>query len=267
VPAGVLAALLYNVGNLAVFGLFTGLMLVFVLSFNSIGAQRDSAGGDSGPLTRLFEAGRALQGARRVDPLLERIVAEIRTLFRFEELHLALVDRERRLLDVRVHERNRERMPASTQPIDAGLFGWLVSRAEPLLVSDWRDAPPALVQRAGIEERTTGSLLAVPLVNDGIVLGLLCVQHPQPRTYERADLHLIRQLGDQMAGALASARAFEDLENYRRDLEARVVERTTELEKASTEKERLIAMLRERSQVLERESNEDPLTGAHSCRD
>jgi diguanylate cyclase (GGDEF)-like protein len=272
VPAGVLAALLYNIGNLAVFGLFAGLMLVFVLSFNSIGTQRDAAGGDSGPLTRLFEAGRALQGARRVDPLLERIVAEIRTLFRFEELHLALVDRERRLLDVRVHERNQERLPASTRPIDAGLFGWLVSRAEPLLVSDWRDAPPALAQRAGItdragiEERTTGSLLAVPLVNDGIVLGLLCVEHPQPRTYERADLHLIRQLGDQMAGALASARAFEDLENYRRDLEARVVERTTELEKASIEKERLIAMLRERSQVLERESNEDPLTGVANRR-
>jgi diguanylate cyclase (GGDEF)-like protein len=255
-----------------VFGLFTGLMLVFVLSFNSIGTQRDAAGGDSGPLTRLFEAGRALQGARRVDPLLERIVSEIRTLFRFEELHLALVDRERRLLDVRVHERNQERLPASTQPIDAGLFGWLVSRAEPLLVSDWRDAPPVLAQRAGIEngagmeQRKAGSLLAVPLVNDGIVLGLLCVQHPQPRTYERADLHLIRQLGDQMAGALASARAFEDLENYRRDLEARVVERTTELEKASAEKERLIAMLRERSQVLERESHEDPLTGVANRR-
>ncbi|MBC8025346.1 MAG: sensor domain-containing diguanylate cyclase, partial [Steroidobacteraceae bacterium] len=266
VPAGVLAAVLFNIGNLAVFGLFAGLMLLFVLSFNSIGTQRGSPGAESGPLTRLFEAGRALQGARRVEPLVERIVAEIRTLFRFEELHLALVDRERRLLDIRVHERNGERLTTSTQPIDAGLFGWLVSRAEPLLVGDWRDAAPALAQRAGTSESATGSLLAVPLVNDGIVLGLLCVQHAQPRTYERADLNLMRQLGDHVAGALASARAFEDLENYRRDLEARVVERTTELEKASTEKERLIAMLRERGQVLERESQEDALTGVANRR-
>ena len=44
-------------------------------------------------------------------------------------------------------------------------------------------------------------------------------------------------------------------------LEMRVAERTHELEKASTEKERLIAALRERSLKLERESQEDPLTG------
>jgi C4-dicarboxylate-specific signal transduction histidine kinase len=41
-------------------------------------------------------------------------------------------------------------------------------------------------------------------------------------------------------------------QSYRRHLEERVAERTEELEKANTEKERLIAVLRERSQVLER---------------
>jgi diguanylate cyclase (GGDEF)-like protein len=44
-------------------------------------------------------------------------------------------------------------------------------------------------------------------------------------------------------------------------LEVRVAERTHELEKANVEKERLIAVLRERSLKLERESQEDPLTG------
>ena len=107
VPAGILAAVLYNTGNTPVFVLFTGLMLLFVLSFNSIGTQRDPALTEGGPLTRLFEAGRALQGARRVDELAERTLAETRALFRFDEFHLLLVDRERRLLDIRVHERTR----------------------------------------------------------------------------------------------------------------------------------------------------------------
>jgi diguanylate cyclase (GGDEF)-like protein len=266
VPAGVLAAVLYNTGNVAVFALFAGLMFLFVLSFNSIGTQPDLSGSDRGPLTRLFEVGRALQGARRVDVLVERIVTEVRTLFRFDELYLVLVDRERRLLDIRVHERDQVRMPARLKSIDAGLFGWIVARAEPLLVSDWRDASPELVQRAEVTDKPTGSLLAVPLVNDGIVLGLLSVQHTQPGVYARADLHLMRQLGAHVAGALADARAFEDLEDYRRDLEKRVAERTIELEKASTEKERLITMLRERSQRLERESQEDALTGVSNRR-
>jgi diguanylate cyclase (GGDEF)-like protein len=266
VPAGVLAAVLYNTGNVAVFALFAGLMFLFVLSFNSIGTQPDPSGSDRGPLTRLFEVGRALQGARRVDVLVERIVAEMRTLFRFEELYLVLVDRERRVLDIRVHERDGVRLPPRLKPIDAGLFGWIVARAEPLIVSDWRDASPELVQRAEVTEKPTGSLLAVPLVNDGIVLGLLSVQHTKPGIYARADLHLMRQLGAHVAGALADARAFEDLEDYRRDLEKRVAERTIELEKASIEKERLITMLRERSQRLERESQEDVLTGVSNRR-
>ncbi len=264
VPAGVLAAVLYNTGNLAVFALFGGLMLLFVLSFNSIGSPRDTD--ERGPLTRLFEAGRALQGARRVDVLVERIVSEVRTLFRFDELHLVLVDRERRVLDIRVHEHHGTRSPARETPIDAGLFGSLVSRAEPLLVGDWRDASPELLQRAALADKPTGSLLAAPLINDGIVLGLLSVQHAQPGIYARADLHLMRQLGQHVAGALADARAFEDLENYRRDLEARVHVRTTELEKANNEKERLITMLRERSLQLERESQEDALTGVANRR-
>jgi diguanylate cyclase (GGDEF)-like protein len=266
VPAGVLAAVLYNTGNPVMFGLFAGLMLLFVLSFNSIGTQRDPAPADRGPLKRLFEAGLKLQGARRVDVLAERILAETRVLFRFDEMHFVLADRERRQLDIRVHERREERQPVQSRPIDAGLFGWLVARAEPLLVKDWHDTPPELAQRAQEFQNAAGSLLAMPLVNDGIVLGLLCVQHTQSGVYDRADLHLMRQLGEQVAGALADARAFEDLENYRRHLEERVVERTGELEKANVEKERLIAMLRERSLRLERESQEDVLTGVANRR-
>ena len=266
VPAGVLAAVLFNSGNTAVFWLFAGLMLLFVLSFNSIGSQRDPVQAERGPLTRVFEAGLKLQGARRVDDLAERILAETRALFRFDELYLVLVDRERRLLDIRLHERQQVRMPPRLKPSDAGLFGWLIARAEPLLVKDWRDAPPELLQRADATEKVTGSLLAMPLVNDGIVLGLLSVQHTQAGTYAPADLHLMRQLGEQVAGALADARAFEDLENYRRHLEERVAERTEELEKANTEKERLISVLRERSQRLERETQEDALTGVANRR-
>jgi diguanylate cyclase (GGDEF)-like protein len=266
VPAGVLAAVLYNAGGVEVFGLFAGLMLLFVLSFNSIGTQRDPVPADRGPLTRLFEAQLALKGARRIDDLAERLLAESRTLFRFDELHFVLVDRERRLLDFRVHERHMVRQPAHVKPLEAGLFGWLVARAEPLLVQDWRNVPPELSQRAEGTSMISGSLLAMPLVNDGIVLGLLCVQHSQAGLYAPADLHLMRQLGGQVAGALADARAFEDLENYRRHLEERVTERTEELEKANAEKERLISVLRERSQRLERETQEDALTGVANRR-
>ncbi len=261
VPAGVLAAVLYNGGAPATFWLFAALMVVFVLSFNGIGRTLSAAESEGAPLARLSHARRALHGARRIGELGERILTETRALFRFDEFYLALVDREQRLLELRVHERRGRRLAQRSQPLDAGLFGWVVERAQPVLVEDWARVPDELRRRAEATDRETGSLIAVPLIEEGAVIGLLSVQHTQADVYADADLHLMQRLAEQVAAAIADARAFEDLEDYRQRLEERVAQRTRELDQANREKERLIAALGERSRTLERESQEDPLTG------
>lgn len=259
VPAAVLAAMLYNAGTHSAFALFCALMVLFVLSFHGIGHTLSAA--QRGPLARLFDVGRALHGARRIDELGDRILAETTALFRFDEFYLVLVDRERQVLDMRVHERRGERMTGRTKPIDAGLFGWVVETAEPVLVEDWTSAPEALRERVEKTDKETGSFIIVPLIEQGAIIGLLSVQHTNAGVYSAADLHLMKQVAEQVAAAMADALAFEDLENYRKGLEERVMERTRDLEKASVEKERLIAALRERSLKLEREAQEDALTG------
>jgi diguanylate cyclase (GGDEF)-like protein len=260
VPAGVLAALLCNAGQPSIFALFALVMLVFVLSFNSIGVAATAAE-RRGPMAKLFESSRALHGARRIDELGERILTEARTFFRFDEFYFVLVEPGEQILDFRVHERGGARLPARIKSVNAGLFGWTVERREAVLIEDWLRAPAELRQRAESTGKETGSVIVVPLIEAGAVTGLLSVQHTEPGVYSQADLHLMQQLAAQVAPAVADARAFEDLEDYRLRLEARVTERTHELEKASAEKERLIAALRERSLKLERESREDPLTG------
>ncbi len=261
VPAGVLAALLWVTRDASTFALFAGLMVVFVLSFNGIGRSLGTAESDNAPLARLAHARRALHGARRIDELSSRILTETRALFRFDEFYLVLVDPAEQALEMRVHERRGERMPVRSKPAGAGLFGWVVENTEAVLVEDWARAPAELRQRAEVTEKETGSLIAVPLVEEGVVIGLLSVQHTRTGVYSDADLHLMQRLAEQVAVAVADARAFEDLEDYRQHLEERVVERTTELEQANREKERLITALGERSRKLERESQEDPLTG------
>lgn len=266
VPAGVLAALLYNSGAHAALILFIALMALFVLSFNSLGHAWSAAKEDPNPLARLFNVGRVLHGARHIGVLGARILSETHSLLRFDEFYFVLVDRERGELDVRVHERKGERLARRTKPIDAGLFGWVIEHAQPVLVEDTSKAPADIQRRVHETEKETGSFIVVPLMDAGTVLGLLSVQHTQPGLYSRADLHLMQKLAEQVAPAAVDALAFEDLENYRRRLEERVAERTLEIEKANLEKERLIAVLRERSLTLERESQEDPLTGVANRR-
>jgi diguanylate cyclase (GGDEF)-like protein len=266
VPAGVLAAVLYNINEPAVFATFAGLMIVFVMSFHSIGDAMTALQSERGPMSKLFEMRRTLRGARRIDDLAERILLETRTLVRFDEFYFVLVDRDQQILDLRLHERRGSRMPVRSKRVDSGLFGWVAERALPLLIEAWSRGPADLIRRAEVTAKETGSLIVVPLIEDGTVIGVLSVQHTTEGVYSEADLHLMRQLADQIAPAIADARAFEDLEDYRRRLEDRVAERTVELEKANGEKERLITAMRERSLRLERESLEDSLTGVANRR-
>ncbi len=261
VPAGVLAAVLYNTNAPATFALFMALMVVFVLSFSGIGRSLTTEDANRSPIAMLFNAGRALHGARRVDELGDRILAEMRPLFRFDEFYLVLVDRDGRALDIRVHERSGARMPSRRKLLDAGLFGWLVTNGKPLLVENWPRAPEELRVRAEETGKATGSLIAVPLFQDGAVIGLLSVQHTEAGVYSDADLNLLQRLAEHVGAAVADAQAFEALEDYRARLEERVAERTVDLEQANRDKERLISALREQSRALERQSHEDALTG------
>jgi diguanylate cyclase (GGDEF)-like protein len=261
VPAGVLAAVLYHTTSATTFALFAALMVVFVLSFNGIGGSLTAAESESSPLARLWGAQRALHGARRIDELGERILVEMRKLFRFDEFYFILVDRDSRALELRVHERLGQRLPARRKTLDTGLFGWAVEHTESVLIENWGQAPEAIRKRAEQTDKETGSVLIAPLVEYGTVIGLLSVQHTRSGSYSKADLHLIQNLAEQVSAAVADARVFEDLESYRRTLEERVADRTRELQEANRDKERLIAQLNERSRTLERESQEDPLTG------
>jgi diguanylate cyclase (GGDEF)-like protein len=260
VPAGVLAAVLYNTGAPATFGLFVVLMVLFVLSFNGFGSALRSADSAGDMLAALPDAPRLLRGARRIDELGERILAEVRTLLRFDEFALAIVDSERQALDLRVQERGGERLPGQRVALDQGPFGWVATHGTAVLVEDWSQVPDSLRTAAASAGVAQGSMIVVPLEDGGRVIGVLGVRHGQGRVYSDADLHLMQRLAEQAAPAVSDAGAFEDLEDYRRHLEERVAERTRELDRANQEKERLIDALGERSRALERESQEDPLT-------
>src|SRR5262245_25922308 len=260
VPAGVLAAVLYNTAAPATFALFVALMALTVISFSGFGNALSAADAEGGALARLADPVRPLRGARRIDELGERILKEVRTLFRFDEFWLAMVDAERGTLDLRVQERHGERQSGRTAPFDHGPLAWVARNGEAVLVENWQRAPESLLAAAIAGGVGEGAMIIVPLRDDGRVIAVLGVRHARPGAYSDADLNLMQRLAEQLAPAVADARAFEDLENYRRHLEQRVTDRTRELDRANQEKERLIDALGERSRRLERESQEDPLT-------
>jgi diguanylate cyclase (GGDEF)-like protein len=261
VPAGVLAALLYTGSGPATFALYASVLVLMVSSFNAISRSTRSSDDELAVLSKASAAGQALRGAQRLDSLCERLLQQCRTLFRFDEFYFVLVDHQRNELDIRLHQRGDERLPQRRKPSDVGVFGWVANSGKPLLVEDWDQAPKDLTRRADPTNTDNLSVIVAPLSLQGQVMGLVSVQAAERGRYSAADLYLMRRLAENAAVALADALAYEELDDYKLRLEQRVAARTTELERANQDKERLLEDLRGQSLQLERQSREDPLTG------
>jgi diguanylate cyclase (GGDEF)-like protein len=261
VPAGVLAATLYARPDTTPFALYAAVLVLMVASFNAIARTTRSSVDELAVLSKASAAGQALRGAQRLDTLSERLAAQCRALFKFDEFYFVLVDHARNELDIRLHQRGDERLPRRRKPSDVGVFGWVARSGKPLLVEDWDQAPKDLTRRADPTNTDNRSVIVVPLALQGFVMGLISVQDSERGRFSAADLYLMRRLAESAAVALADALAYEELDDYKLRLEQRVAERTLELEQANQDKERLLEELRGQSMQLERQSREDPLTG------
>ena len=260
VPVGVLAALVWlYLGPVALllFGIFVSL---FLISF------RNSAAGDRLAISQRLGESR-LSGAQRLDQLASQIYDEVRRAFVLDEFMFGILDRAQENLDVRLHLMQGNRMPRVVRRREQGLFGWVVEKDQALLVADFARAPEDIRQRTKIVGPEPGSMLIVPMHYDDEVIGIISVQHLSPNQYREDDLTLLQDVADRLARRVADARAFEELDDYRADLEKRVHERTTELRQLVDERETLLRELQEKNRQLDRLSREDPLTGLANRRE
>lgn len=96
-----------------------------------------------------------------------------------------------------------------------GGYSWVLQQQEPLLIRQLsRQAdhlPVELETIPGTDPRDREALIFVPLILEGVPLGLLSVQHPEPGIYSQNDLHILRLLGSYVSSALNNTRIFDDL--------------------------------------------------------
>ncbi len=112
-----------------------------------------------------------------------------------------------RLRFVLVHGALRDRLPGFCIPGDAGVAGWIVENRMPVIVNnprqDWRFSQ--VVDR----EFTflTRSILGVPVLRDGRLLGLIELLNKPPRGFEEADKTIVTVLADVASLAILQAEA------------------------------------------------------------
>ncbi len=129
---------------------------------------------------------------------------------------------------------------------NSSLFQSMAIEHQPILIADtYRDPRFHELRRLGWCD---GAWIGAPLLVDNELVGVLTVHDLEPAAYDDEALAVVFTIASQASQAIQNARLFDQISNLAADLDARVRERTAELEQAtqllSEEKERLEAVNR-----------------------
>lgn len=164
-------------------------------------------------LTAIAEVGRKLTSILDLDELLTQVVQLIRDRFGYYHAQIFLVEKGSNQAMFRAssghHLNEKWRRERRAMNIGReGIIGWVAQHGEPLLVNDVSIEPRYIPDDPRLLPDTRAEL-AVPLIVEGEVLGVLDVQSTRLNAFGQDDLFVLRTLADQVAVAVNSARAYQ----------------------------------------------------------
>ncbi len=191
-------------------------------------------------LTALNRAGLGFNSTLDRESLVQTVLATLIQDLHYDRAMISFYDPDRRMLyggrilgvSEEIAEFVRRRELPVTDP--DGFPASALRDGKPLLVQDiadlWTHLHPANQELALLTG--TRSLIWVPLIAKGRILGTLTVDRTAPNTLTSEDLELMVTLGNQVAIAFDNAAAYAQIEEMNIGLESKVRERTAELERA-----------------------------------
>ena len=171
--------------------------------------QRKRDGKRVARLERLIEVSRALNSTLSLRPLLHDIVVAAQELTDTEACSIMLVDRNSGLLYFE-EATNLTGIRSIVVPMEGSVAGWVVKTGEPVVIADARSDPR--FYRKVDEQSTfvTQSILAVPMIARGNVIGVLeAINKRDGVAFTDEDVELLAVVGDQAAVAVQNALLFQ----------------------------------------------------------
>ncbi|RMF91749.1 MAG: response regulator [Nitrospinota bacterium] len=202
----------------------------------------------------LYEIGQEIIAQVDLEPTLHLIVEQAHALLQVEGSLLALRQEGSDTYLIQAHSGT---IPASLARLQIrpgeGLGGQVILTGKPIMVGDYLteygDSPFfSIVQEAGFR-----SALAVPLKAHDSVIGILYVASQIPHKFQAEDQELLNALADQAAIAIENAQLYQQVRKHAAELEAKVRERTQELEEVNR---RLAVTSQHKSEFLANMSHE-----------
>ncbi len=119
--------------------------------------------------------------------------------------------------------------PGHRFPVGEGAAGWVAREGESLLIEDTGESDRFAKSPRSPLSGQIKSLLALPLKNDGVVMGVLNLSHPDIGVFSKEHERVLTLIVQQTGLALANVRLFERISRFNEELEETVNRRTREL--------------------------------------
>jgi signal transduction histidine kinase len=159
---------------------------------------------------RLIEITLDLASTLDLSVLLNRIVQVAAELSSAEAASILLYDEINRQLFFQATTNLAEpQMHGLIVPVDSSIAGWVVTHRKPIIVTDTSQDPRHFDQVSKAVDVTTTSLLGVPLIAKGKVVGVLEAINKQDGIFNLEDQTVLNTLGAQAAVAIENARLFQ----------------------------------------------------------
>ncbi len=220
------------------------------LSLPELRAQLERHQQRESELLALHETARDLTALRDTDRVLQAIVRRARQLLSADVGYLSVYDPERRDFYIRATEGSVSPAFARIRvPLDVGICGLVAAEKVPHFSSAY--ATDARFRHSGgidhgVLAEQIESLLGVPLLADDAVIGVLFVADRYQRDYSASQIALLDSLGAHASAAMENARLFQEASEAlarERETNARLQERTREIQSAADVHEQLTSLL------------------------
>ena len=162
----------------------------------------------------LAELSREFSSILDLDELLKRIAASVRTLINYDSFGIFLVDVTHDVLRTRFSARYDQRVDIGNIPMGKGITGHAVETRKPVRVADTAADERYIASHHGIR-----SELAVPLMVQDKVIGVLNVESEKINFFTEDHQRVLSMLAPQIASSVENARLYEELEEREQMLE------------------------------------------------
>lgn len=103
--------------------------------------------------------------------------------------------------------------------VGEGLTGWVAKHRSVVALSSRASSDPRFKLFAALPEDYYEAFLSVPLISSGVVIGVINVQHRNPRQHSAEEVALLTYAAEQMGGAIARAQLMEQSQSAVRKVE------------------------------------------------